>query len=293
MHRPTPGARPSPAGALARGEAHVWRASLDVADDELEVLGSLLARDELERARTFVRELDRRRFVAGRAVLRILLGRYVGDDPAALPFAYGPNAKPHLASPTARVEFNVSHAGPLVLLAFTRGIAVGVDVERIRDDVDSHRIASRFFSGAERDALRTLPEPTRTRAFFACWVRKEAYVKACGAGLSQPLQSFDVSVDPATPAALLRARDPLVDVRGWSLRDLDVGPGYVAALALAATSPRVQLLDYGAEEREGRSRRSSPAACDERLPKGTSWPPSGEGPPLGPTIRPVQYSAAG
>nr|ASV46661.1 hypothetical protein [uncultured bacterium] len=130
------------------------------------------------------------------------------------------------------IRFNVSHSGEMALYAFARGRELGVDVEEVRRMEDGLHIAERFFSQAEVAVFRSLPEEIRDDAFFNCWTRKEAYIKAVGEGLSFPLHVFDVSLAPGEPARLLASRDPQQAER-WSLRGLpDPAPGYRAAIVV-------------------------------------------------------------
>jgi len=226
-----PGGRP----ALAEGEVHVWRAPLDLPSEAREPLAGTLAPDELARAARFRSPRDRDRSVAARGILRALLGRCLDVAPASLRFGYGPHGKPSLAiggAPAADIRFNVTHAGGQALYAVARGREVGIDLEPIRDLPDADEVAARFFSPREAAALRALPPERRMAGFFACWTRKEAYVKARGAGLALPLASFSVAVDPERPAALLAAAAPDGDDDRWSLHDLRPGAGLAAALAV-------------------------------------------------------------
>jgi 4'-phosphopantetheinyl transferase len=214
---------------------HVWRAALDVPELQVRSLWDTLTADERQRAERYLFQKDRTFFVVARGLLRVLLGRYLRQDPPHLRFIYGPHGKPALATDTGggALRFNVSHSHGLALYAITRGREVGVDVERIRPKVAQEKIAERFFSPREVTLLRALPAPLQATAFFACWTRKEAYIKATGEGLTLPLDQFDVSLVPGEPAALLRtAWDPQEAAR-WALQDLAPAPGYRAAVAVA------------------------------------------------------------
>jgi 4'-phosphopantetheinyl transferase len=210
---------------------HVWRVCLDGPVPLAELEGHL-SRDELRRAARFRFERDRRRFVVARAALRGILADYLGEPPGRLRFAQGLHGKPILATPycDSGLRFNVSHAEELALCAVTRGREVGVDVEWVRPLPDADALAERFFSAAERAALGQLPAARRLQAFFCCWTRKEAYLKAVGAGLLQPLDSFDVSVAPEDKDCLLRVPADPTETSRWSLRSLDPGAGYVGAV---------------------------------------------------------------
>ena len=220
---------------LGNDEVHVWRATLDLPIARVVSLEQTLAADERTRAGRFHYERDRRHFIVARGFLRMILGRYLGRDPRALRFGSNPYGKPSLAAESggdATLSFNVTHAGGMALYAVTANRAVGIDLEGIRMDVECDSIAEHFFSPRERGMLRAVPSAQRPEAFFHCWTRKEAYVKARGLGLSIALDQFDVSVSVAEPAALLQTREEGQESSHWSLHDLPVGEGYVAALAV-------------------------------------------------------------
>ncbi|MGH2369197.1 MAG: 4'-phosphopantetheinyl transferase family protein, partial [Chloroflexota bacterium] len=130
------------------------------------------------------------------------------------------------------VRFNVSHSAELAIVAVARGRDVGVDVERLRGDLEVEQLAARYFSTEEAAAIRAAPPAVRHRRFFACWTRKEAFVKARGQGLSLAFDQFTVSVEPDAPAALLRTRWDAREAGRWALRDLAAGGGYAAAIAV-------------------------------------------------------------
>jgi 4'-phosphopantetheinyl transferase len=230
--RPAPG---SPEELCPRSdEVHVWTASLSRPPEEVERFEGLLSEDELQRAARFRFGRDRRRFIVARGSLREILARYVSLPPSLLRFGYNAFGKPELrgqAGPTP-IRFNLSHSEDLALYAVAAGREVGVDVEFVREDVACEEVARSFFSGREVETLMVLPRDARKLAFFNCWTRKEAYIKARGAGLSLPLDAFDVSLSPGEPAALMHVRDEPREAARWSLRELSPAPGYVAALAV-------------------------------------------------------------
>lgn len=193
-------------------------------------------------------ERDRRRYLVGRGLLRMLLGRYLDVSPHAVSFDYGAAGKPHLAPGLAPqpLQFNLSHSGGLVLIAVTSGRALGIDVEQVRSDVEVGEIAARFFSRNERQALAALSGTGQIDAFFDCWTRKEAYVKARGDGLSLPLDQFDVSLLPGEHVRLIATRPDTAEARRWRLTALDVGDGYRAALAVEGDGWTLQCWDWRA-----------------------------------------------
>lgn len=232
--------------ALANDDVHVWRASLDRAAAQLRHLERTLAPDEWDKAARFYFEKDRERYVVTRGLLRAILGRYLGLEPAQLRFSYGPYGKPRLSggSGAGALRFNLSHSHGLALFAVSRGREIGIDVERVRPEFAGERIAEQFFSPREVAARRALPPESRVEAFFNCWTRKEAYVKARGQGLSLPLDRFDVSLAPGDAATLLHVDGDARKAARWSLRALMPGPDYVAALAVEGRPRRLECWDW-------------------------------------------------
>ncbi|MDA0746277.1 MAG: 4'-phosphopantetheinyl transferase superfamily protein [bacterium] len=227
---------------LQDGTVHVWRFPLALSEEDVAGLRARLSKDEITRADRFVFPEHRRRFTVARGVLRTVLARYLAVDPAEMCFEYGSHGKPFLAGHD--LHFNLSHSGGLGLLALVRGQRIGADVEQIREKVRHEQIANRFFSSGEVEALGRLPQPQRVVAFFTCWTRKEAYIKAIGEGLSCPLDRFDVSVVPGEPAELLCVRGDPGATTQWTMRALDLGPGYVGAVVVEGKVCKLQSWQW-------------------------------------------------
>lgn len=228
-----------PAGlSLHPGEVHVWRSDLDAQDDDdVARLANTLTPDERARAASFVFAPDRRRFTVARAALRDTLARYLDVAPDAVTLGRTGEGRPTLIGALAgALGFSVSRSAGLALCAVAPGLEVGVDVERIVRGVAEDVVDNRVLSAAEAAVLGALAPGTRERAFFAVWTRKEAYAKARGLGLALPFDRFTVSTDLAAPALLAVADD---DPERWTLRDLDVGVEYAAALAVERALDRV------------------------------------------------------
>jgi 4'-phosphopantetheinyl transferase len=215
----------------------VWFAWLE---GSLETAAPFLSDDELERAARFHFDRDRNRFAVGRALLRQLLAEYTGFPAETIRFAYGPFGKPSL--PDADITFNVSHSHERAVFAFSRGLEIGIDVEKINPRRSDREVAEQFFSALEVEELFALPAVDQERAFFTCWTRKEAFIKARGEGLNLPLQDFDVTLTPDASPKLRRTKWSRSEPDAWRLFDLSVGcPGYVAALAVRARDVGVFL----------------------------------------------------
>jgi 4'-phosphopantetheinyl transferase len=220
----------------------VWIVSLDLPATVSHVLEDVLSDDELTRANRFVFERDRRRFVAGRSALRQILSGYTGVSPETLAFAYGAKGKPSLDAPVSRLEFNVSHSEACAAIAVSEAGDVGIDLECTTRRVEFEALASRFFSSGEAAELRALPESIRRQAFFNCWTRKEAYIKAIGEGLACPLDSFAVTLRPGAPAAIQWIDgEPADDWRLWAFWPSD---HYVGAVATRAPVDGIRVRQF-------------------------------------------------
>lgn len=206
------------------------------------LLAEILSPDERERADRFRFAKDRLHFTLSRAALRTILGLYLESSPKSVRFAHNSFGKPLLVGEAASgpLHFNASNSHELALYAFSAEQEVGVDVEYIRPEFASEEIAGRFFSRRETAALLGLAPELRARAFFDCWTRKEAYIKARGMGLSLPLDCFDVSLAPGEPAALLATRGTEPEAALWSLREIELENDYVAAIAVEGSGWRLR-----------------------------------------------------
>jgi 4'-phosphopantetheinyl transferase len=218
----------------------VWTISLPAWSALSAPFRPLLSPEEQSHAGRFRRRSDGARYVSAHGALRIILAHYTDIDPRRFLFVLGPHGKPaidrRLKLPDFR--FNLSHSGDKAVIAVTLGREVGIDIERIEPSRADIAIAERFFSPREIAALLDLPEKDREHGFFACWTRKEAYIKGRGDGLSVPLSDFDVSLALDEPPALLGSRIDPSDPRRWRLYDVPVEEGYVASLAAECPSER-------------------------------------------------------
>ena len=223
---------------LTHNEVHVWRAAVDLNAATAESLEQLLSKDERVRAERFKFNSDAARFVGRRANLRILLGRYLSLRPESLRFVTNEYGKPALSPDhgVPDVRFNVSHSDGLALFAFVLGRQVGVDLERVREIPECLELAERFFDRREAGVLRKVSARQRSKAFLRSWTRREAFVKALGAGLSLPLDQLELDVE-------------LVDLdeggglnessqAPWAVSTLHLGASFVGALVIEGTGWR-------------------------------------------------------
>lgn len=226
------------------GEVHVHQFSLDREDRERARLHRFLSPDELVRADRLRNRQTRNRFIVGRGVLRETLAGYLMLEPGALRLAAGEQGKPHLSGEQGQngLCFNLSHAGNLALLAVSNQCELGIDLEQQVDDLPYQGMAEQFFSRREQTELFNLPAESQLAAFFRCWTRKEAYLKGCGSGFSQPANCCDVSLLPGHAPALLEHRTCPAEPSRWQLMDLTVPDGFYAALAVKGDAPLVRNI---------------------------------------------------
>jgi 4'-phosphopantetheinyl transferase len=231
---------PEPVPKLTLDQVHVWLADLTVSASRQSVLAGYLSGDEIERARRFHFDTDRNRFICARGILRELLGAYTGRRPECFRFSYGAFGRPALEQGTTELpDFNVSHSGDVGLFAFTDGRAVGVDVERIDDDNECFfDIALQYYSGCERARLARLESADRRAEFYLCWTRREAFLKATGAGIGQLSSDLDLHVGVNYPAVGGGTAE-------WKLETIHM-EGYAATVA--AEGSRWSLTCFRAQE---------------------------------------------
>jgi 4'-phosphopantetheinyl transferase len=220
-------------------EVHVWQASLS--DWLAEGVRHVLSPDEITRADRFHFDRDRNHFIAARGLLRTLLSAYLGINSDELMFSYSDKGKPSLNDAQRNaINFNLAHSHGRVIYAFAHSREVGVDLEQIKEDLQGEQIAERFFSPREIEMLKGVPAKLKKEAFFNCWTRKEAYIKARGEGLLMSLDAFDVTLRPGEPAGLLLNYTEPAEVTRWSMRSLPVSTGYVAALVVEGHNFRLK-----------------------------------------------------
>ena len=225
----------------APGEVYVWRIELDCAATSAAALRATLSLEEKQKAARF-RSLELcERWTVARGALRCILAAYARCEASTLVFRAGSHGKPALAWPLEHISFNLSHTGGLALVAIAGNGLVGIDAETVRSEIEVEDLSHRFFAPAEATEILALSSDARRAAFFACWTRKEAFVKALGGGLSVPLDRFQVSVRSDQPARLLWVDGERSD--RWSLLDLSE-PGVAAALVVEGPVMVLQRVNF-------------------------------------------------
>jgi 4'-phosphopantetheinyl transferase len=224
---------------LVEPDIHVWQIDLNLNSVQIDKCRQFLTPSECQRAAKFINPLHGDRWIVARGSLRQILSYYLDLLPEQIIFNYGPQGKPALAG--SQIQFNLSHSRDRAVI----GIAnqpIGIDLEYIHP-LPAADLVDRFFSPAEQTIFHSLPINLQQAAFFHAWTQKEAYLKACGTGLSTPLDQVEVSIDPRTSAAIVST-----PIRGiWEIQKLALGGEYAGAIVLEINHDldpeRLRLID--------------------------------------------------
>jgi 4'-phosphopantetheinyl transferase len=232
--------------SLSKKDIHLWRADLSLPDRSIQQFNQILSNDEKMKAERFHFEKDRKKFIIGVGILRTILGCYIGVEPCELRFCFGKHGKPGLSDAfgNKKIHFNMSHSEDLALYGFTRDHEIGLDIEFIRDIPEMDKIAEQFFSIKENDVLRSLPDNKKKEAFFNCWTRKEAFIKAIGEGLSYPLSKLAVSLTPDEPSRVLTIDEDSERASKWFMWSLRPALGFTAAFAIQGHDWRLHFWQW-------------------------------------------------
>lgn len=231
---------------ISSGTVHVWQFEIALPRDQAERYRNILSPDENQRADRFYFDRDRIRFIAARAAMRSILAGYLNVAPDKIVFSYAANGKPELAGGfnESGFQFNLSHSHDRALLGVVSNSCIGVDIEFIKHEFASDEIAQRFFAPGEVSRLRAMPVTERATAFFSCWTRKEAYIKAVGQGLSLPLDSFEVAFGPGVQPGLLRVGNSPEEAARWSMYSIPAAEGYAAAILVEGKDHQLEYREW-------------------------------------------------
>jgi len=218
-------------------EIHIYRSSLETTSDKIKDYESFLSADELYKANRYKFEKDRFHYITGRALLRNILSRYLNQFPGEIVFSYSDKGKPFIKD--TEVKFNLAHSGGRAVYAVANNMDIGIDIEFMRELPDALQIAKRFFSEKEVVEFSEIREDDIRTAFFNCWTRKEAFIKAVGEGLSYPLKDFSVTLKPGDKPEILWIKDKAEEVKYWSLINIDTDENYISSLAVKAENVKV------------------------------------------------------
>jgi 4'-phosphopantetheinyl transferase len=227
--------------SLPPGEVQLWRINLSDFRTRISEFQQVLSKNEHSRAARFVRVADQEKYIIGRAILRQLLSKYLKTSLAAIEIESNEFGKPFVPKILNQkdIRFNLSHSGNLCVVGFRQQGEIGVDIEKIRDNLATDDLARRYFSPCEVTEFARLPDAERRLGFFLCWTRKEAYVKALGDGLQRPLDEFSMTLTPGEAPKLNSA-----DSGRWMVLSFDPGAGYVGAVVTEKELSDVTYCNY-------------------------------------------------
>jgi 4'-phosphopantetheinyl transferase len=218
-------------------DVHVWNIDLNCDRDRIHELSQLLTAQERQRAAKFINPTHGDRWSVARGYLRLTLSRYLDLTPSQIVFTYGQQGKPAIEG--SQIQFNLSHSRDRAVYGISSKFPIGIDIEYIHH-LAAADLVDRFFSPAEQAIFHQLPAIQQQAAFFHAWVQKEAYLKACGTGLSTPLDQIQVSIDPTTPAAIISA--PVDGI--WHIQKLDIYPEYAGAIVIGGDYDEIKYLTH-------------------------------------------------
>ena len=215
---------------LSHENIDIWLCELKKLSNNIDVYYSILSKDEQERAEKLKTEDKRQQYIITRGNLRKCLGLLTESDPAVFKFKYLKHGKPVLEDSTlyTDITFNVSHSNDVALVAISRKQNIGIDVEKINYEADHQALVTRFFSKAEQAEFNNYSESIKAKAFYACWTRKEAFIKATGDGVTYGLDTFDITVDPEVQQPKITLHKP--STQSWSALSLPINDDYMACL---------------------------------------------------------------
>ena len=227
---------------LGLSSVHLWSAKAVKNIARLNELSKILSDDEVLRASKYVFEKDKAVYITAKFLLRSCLGRYLDVSPEEIAFEYSEFGKPSYQK-NIEIDFNVSHSGNRIIIGFAKNQAIGVDIEKIKQDFDPFDLAKNFFSAEEIKALSKTKDSEMFQSFYRCWTRKESFIKAVGEGLSYPLDSFAVTIDNDENAKFLKIDDSRDAKRDWCLHSFVPATGYIAALTTDGKPKSIEYFD--------------------------------------------------
>lgn len=228
---------------INQDRAAVWWLPVEsIEDDQWQALETLLVDEELARAQRFHFERDRLVYIAAHVMCRGLLSYCLGQPPQSWQFSLEDHGKPELVCSADRpqVRVNISHTRGLAAVALTVDHDIGVDVEWLQRNAQTEALAERVFAFPERQALAAAPEDAKVDTFLAFWTLKEAYVKAIGKGLSQPLDAFSFDLEHLR----IYFADPLADNPAqWHFERYQPSAEHLMALAIRHPNPERLVVE--------------------------------------------------
>lgn len=228
---------------IENSEIHVWEIYLDYNSDKVDKYIDILSDEEKNKAFSFRFSDVRGRYIISHAALRLLLSEYLGKSFAEISFYTNKKGKPYIKS-NHGIYFNLSHSHKISVVAISKEQEIGIDIEYLLRKINLKDIARRFFTIKENEKLDALPENLKKEAFFRCWTRKEAYLKAKGFGISVSLKSVEVSLLPEEKPEILAIDGLPMEQRNWSLFDIIHIHNYIGAIAAKGRYKNIKYFNF-------------------------------------------------
>jgi 4'-phosphopantetheinyl transferase len=222
---------------ISKNEIHVYKAFSETSENKLNYFLDLLDTDEKNKADRFKFAKHRNNFISFRAYLRIILSEYLNTHPAKITFSYADKGKPFISD--SEIKFNISHSDNFAVYAVTSQIEIGIDTEKIKELPDALSIAKNYFSEMEVKQFSEVNENNYKQAFYNCWTRKEAFIKAIGEGLSFPLADFSVSFMPGEAPEMKWIKDKPEESLLWTIINIDLEKEFISSLAIRSNQIRL------------------------------------------------------
>jgi 4'-phosphopantetheinyl transferase len=220
---------------LLNQDVHIWDIDLQQPRDRIRQLTQYLTEQELHRAAKFINPIHGDRWRVARGYLRQILSQYLNLTPKEIILTYGKQGKPAIEGHP--IQFNLAHTHNRAVYAISAKYPLGIDIEQIRP-INAAELVDRFFAPTERAIFHTLPFAQQQAAFFHAWTQKEAYLKACGTGLTTPLNQIEVAIDPRTPAQIISC--PMGN--NWQIANLKVPPEYAGAIVIGGDFEAIEYF---------------------------------------------------
>lgn len=249
---------------LNRHEIHLWKALLPKTNEILDKLKENLSEEELSRLDRYRFNADKERYILARGGIKDLLSRYLYIPPAEIQFLYSKFGKPYLSPSNNNslppLQFNISHSGNTILYAIANNVPVGIDVECFKPEMDFLAVAKEFCTSREHAKLSSLPRNEQTLAFYRCWTRKEAFIKAIGQGLYFPIKQVEVkflpiekpeflhiqanSFEPEEAILFTANEKKYWETENWKIEEIDLDENCVASLVTQQNAQRTALWEW-------------------------------------------------
>jgi 4'-phosphopantetheinyl transferase len=227
---------------ISENEIHIWQIDIETQLQYLHTYWSYLSNIEQSRASKFRFEIHKNKYIVRTAVLRILLSNYMRCQPKEIEFKIGEFGKPKLNN--SNLGFNLSHSKNKAIIAISKHLQLGVDIEYIDEKIEAKQIANHYFSVEDRKQLYALNDEKLADGFFNIWTKKEAFIKAIGTGLTYPLDSFDVNLDILEKNALTRLENSFAEAKEWNLFSIETFNDFKSALAYNGKTKEIQYFNY-------------------------------------------------